>query len=97
MSPLQEQLKKLLRSQTDSVNLIETMWQFYAHYVKIRPGTAMWTVSRRCFFAGARTFFEAQMLIMEDHPEPTANDLRWMENINHELDRAVTDIMEGRG
>lgn len=92
-----EMLIRLLKDKADRADLIETMWLFFASHVKIPPGGTQWIESRRCFFAGAITLFDALILILEPGPEPTDADLRRMDLLADELDRFRQDLLERRG
>jgi hypothetical protein len=93
---IHDALDKFFREQADSTNLIETMWLLFAASVKIPAGGAQWTESRRCFFAGAATLFEALTRIMEPGAEPTDADVARMDRISKELDRYMADMKAGR-
>ena len=92
---LQAAIDKLLREQADRTDLIETLWLMYAAHVKIPTGGVQWIESRRCFFAGATTIFEAFMRIMEPGEEPTEADLRRVDRIANELDRYREELSGG--
>lgn len=94
-SPLQDAIDRLLREKTDETNVIEMLWRFYAHYVKVPAGGTQWIESRRCFFAGASTLFEAIMRILEPGSEPTDADLARMDRIARELQRWNEDMKTG--
>jgi len=95
-SPLQDAIDKLLRAQSDEANMIETLWIMFAASVEIPTGGVQWVESRRCFFAGAATVFEAVLRIMEPGDEPTDADLRRMNRLAEELTRFQTDMKAGR-
>lgn len=88
-------IDKLLREQTDSTNVIETLWLLFANHVGTPPNTVQWVESRRCFFAGAATLFETVLRIMEPGTEPTDADLSRMDRIATELERYYADMKEG--
>jgi len=94
-SPLQDAIDSLLRDQTDQTNVIETLWRFYAAYVKVPAGGTQWIESRRCFFAGASTLFETVMRILEPGSEPTDADLARVDRIARELQRWGEDMKAG--
>lgn len=94
---LREAIDDLLRKQTDSQNVIETLWLMFAAHVKTPRNTVQWVESRRCFFAGAATLFETVMRIMDADAEPTEADLARMDRIAKELERYSADLAAGRG
>jgi hypothetical protein len=93
---LRETLERIFREQTHHTNLIETLWLLYAKAVEIPSGGAQWVESRRAFFAGASTLFEAINMILDPGTEPTENDLGRVSSINDELDRFHQEIRDGR-
>ena len=94
---IHEAIDRLLREQADHTNLIEALWLLFAANVKIPPGGVQWVESRRCFFAGAATVFEAIVRIMEPGSEPTEADLARMDRLHGELQRWSEDLKGGRG
>jgi hypothetical protein len=95
-SKLQAAIDELLREQSDQTNMIETLWALFAASVKIPPGGTQWVESRRCFFAGAATVFEAMMRIMEPGEEATDADVARVDRIAQELIRYQADLQAGR-
>lgn len=93
---LQEAVDRLLREQTDSTNVIETLWTLFAAHVEIPTGGVQWVESRRCFFGGAATMFEAMLRMMDPGDEATEADLRRMDRIAAELKRYSDDMAAGR-
>ena len=89
---ISDALDKYLREKTALTNLIETLWLLFAAGVKIPPGGVQWVESRRCFFAGALTMFEATLRILEPGTEPTDADLARMSAIANELERFGKDL-----
>jgi len=96
MNKLQAAIDKLLRDQSDQTNLLEAVWLLYAASVQIPTSTIQWTESRRCFFMGAATLFEAINRILEPGAEPTDADLGRMDRIDDELKRFQADVLAGR-
>ena len=93
---LQQAIDELLRQQSDETNVIETLWLLFANHVAIPPGGVQWIESRRCFFVGAMTLFEAIMRILEPGAEPTDADLARMDRIAKELKRYGDELVLGR-
>lgn len=94
---INEAIDKLLREQADQTNLLEALWLLFAASAGIPSGGVQWVESRRCFFGGAMTLFEAIMRIMEPDREATDADLARMDAIAKELARFGRDLAEGRG
>lgn len=94
-SPLQDAIDRLLREQTDQANVVEALWRLFAAHAEIPAGGTQWIESRRCFFAGATTLFEAIMRVMEPGTEPTDADLARMDRIARELKRFGDDMKGG--
>jgi hypothetical protein len=94
---VRDAITKLLREQSDRTNLIEALWLIFAASVKIPTGGVQWIESRRCFFAGALTTFEALMMIMEDGHEPTDADEARVDKIAKELTRFADELKVGIG
>lgn len=94
-SKLQEAIDKLLKEQSKETNLVESLWLLYAVAVKIPTGGVQWIESRRAFFAGAATLFEAIMRVLEPGNEATDNDVHYMDRIAAELCRFQEDIAKG--
>lgn len=97
MSPskLQSAIDRLLREKSDETNMIETLWLLFAASVEIPTGGVQWVESRRCFFAGAATLFEAIMRILEPGEDATEADLARMERIAKELERYQREVGSG--
>ena len=93
---LRDAITAFLRQQDDRTNLIELLWRLFAGAVKIPPGGTQWIESRRCFFAGALTLFEAVMMILEPGAEPIEQDLARMDALAKELERFREDLQGGR-
>lgn len=93
---LREAIERLVRDKADRTDLIETLWTAFAYHVEIPTGGTQWVESRRCFFAGARTVFEALMFMMEPGDDATAGDLRRMDRLWDELQRFDMDMRQGR-
>ena len=89
-------ITRVLREQRGQGNMIETLWQLFAAHVAVPPGGVQWIESRRCFFAGASTLFEAVLLILEPGTEATEADLATMDAIATELTRYAEDLTHGR-
>ena len=87
----------LLREQSDRTNLIESLWLYVAAGVKIPPGGVRWVESRRCFFAGALTLFEAVVIIVGPGAEATEVDFALVDRIAKELVRFVEELADGLG
>lgn len=92
---LQAAIDKLLREKSDETNMIETLWLLFAASVKIPTGGTQWIESRRCFFMGAATLFEAIQRIIEPGEDPTAADLSRMDRIAKELARYQEEMAKG--
>lgn len=90
-----EAIDTVLREQADQTNMIEALWLLFAATVKIPTGGVQWVESRRCFFAGAATLFEAVCRIMEPGTDPTDADLERMSAIANELERLGKDLAAG--
>src|SRR5262245_14592191 len=93
---LRAAVDKLMRDQNEKANLIEMLWMMFAASTQIPAGGVQWTESRRCFFAGAATLFEAVMRILDVDAEPTEADLARMDRISQELTRFQEDLAAGR-
>ena len=93
---LQAAIDKLLHDQSTQTNLIETLWVLFAGAVKVPSGGTQWIESRRCFFAGAATLFEAMIRILDPGTEPTDADVARLDRIAKELDRWREDMQAGR-
>lgn len=93
---LQAAIDKLLREQSDTTNMIETLWLMFAASVDIPPGGVQWVESRRCFFMGAAVLFEAIMRIFEPGEDATDADISRMDRIAQELVRYQQDLAAGR-
>ena len=94
---IRDALDAALRSHADHENIIEALWQMFAGAVEVPPGGTQWIESRRCFFAGAMTLFEAVMRIIEHGAEPTAADYARVGAIAAELERFGKDLASGLG
>ena len=93
---VREAIVKFLREQSDHTNMIEGLWLLFAASVKIPPHGTQWVESRRCFFSGALTLFEAVMMILEPGAEPIEQDLARMDALAKELERFREDLQGGR-
>jgi hypothetical protein len=93
---LHETLERIFREQSHHTNLIETLWLLYASAVAIPSGGAQWVESRRAFFAGASTLFEAIYMILDPGTETSEADLVRVNSIAEELDRFHQEIRDGR-
>jgi hypothetical protein len=92
---LREVIEQLVRAQADRTDLIETLWIMFAAHVKIPPGGTQWVESRRCFFAGARTVFEAILLMMEPGgDDPDRRGSQRIDRLWKELERFNMDMQQ---
>ena len=96
MGEVADAIDRMLKGQNARGDMIETLWQLYASHVGIPIGGTQWTESRRCFFAGAATLFEAVMRVLDEDREPTEADLAHMDAIAKELERFHVDVAQGR-
>lgn len=94
---VREAIVTFLREQADHTNVIEGLWLLYANATKIPMRGTQWVESRRCFFVGALTLFEAVMMILEPGAEPTDADVARVEQIANELTRFADDLKIGLG
>ena len=92
---ISEAIDAIFREQADRTNMIEALWRLFAAATDIPTGGVQWIESRRCFFAGALTLFEAINRIMEPGTEPTAADLARMDALNDELQRFGKELAAG--
>ena len=92
---LREAIVRLTREQADRTDLIESLWMLFAHHLEVPTGGTQWIEGRRCFFAGARTIFEAVMFMLEPGDDATDADLSRMDNLWKELERFDMDLRQG--
>ena len=90
-----EVIDTMLREQVDHTNMIEALWLLFAAGTKIPTGGMQWVESRRCFFAGALTLFEALNRVLEPGTEPTDADLARMNALAAELARFGKELAAG--
>ena len=91
---VREAVTAILRKQVDNTNVIESLWILFAGAVEIPTGGTQWIESRRIFFAGALSLFEALHSIMELGAEPTDSDVVRLGQIAKELERFGRDLRQ---
>jgi hypothetical protein len=81
----------------ETMKRIEEQWLSYlAEVIPADAGETQVQESRRAFYAGARALLMLQVRLFDrlDH-EPTAADLKMMDEINAELEQFNVDVLAG--
>lgn len=89
----QEHVKKLTASLVDAGKIIEGGWVGFSLAV-LPEGVSQTQVDemRKAFFAGAHHLFSSIMSVLDPGHEPTARDLRRMDQIYEELQAFKKDF-----
>lgn len=79
------------------MKLIADAWRdFEIQVIPLNAPEVQRTECRRAFYQGARTLFEGLVGMLSPDQEPTAADLRKMDDIKAEIDQFVVNLREGR-
>jgi hypothetical protein len=90
-----EEVENLSRKLADEGRLVEAGWlSFRASVVAAQAPEDQLREMRIAFFAGAQHLFGSIMTILDPDDEPTAADLKRLDDINDELNDFLADIMK---
>jgi hypothetical protein len=90
-----ELLEDLSRELIDKGLLVESGWiSFRAAAISTNAPEVQLREMRLAFFAGAQHLLGSIMTVLDSGSEPTAADLKRMENINNELNQFLAVMVE---